>query len=229
MENGGTSETMMSALRSILLGLLVSAAPGLSAKAAQCGSFGQITARIAVREPPIVLGRDFDLDELDAMASQSASVARHPAFGFYRLTLGYAQPRVSIGTAVEPGVPAPPCPSVVVDAELVVTAQQIEIARDLKPCQVSAVLSHYRRHAITISLALHRFAAGLSPELERQLALYVGDHSLRSGSDTTDIREHVSELLDGAVGGFMASVPKLQEGVGTPAEMRSLIKSCSSG
>lgn len=227
MENGGTSETVMSALRFILLGLLVSATPGLSAKAAQCGSFGQITARVAVREPPIVLGKDFDLDELDAMASQSAFVARHPAFGFYRLTLGYAQPRIFIGTAVEPGVPVPPCPSVVVDAELVVTAQQIEIARDLKPCQVSAVLSHYRRHAITIRLALHRFADDLSPELEKQLTIYIGDHVFRSGSDTTDLREQVSELLDRAVGGFMTSIPRLQEDADTSEEIRSLTQSCA--
>lgn len=219
---------MMSVLRFLLLGMFILATPGLSAEAAQCISFDQIAVRVAVREPPVSVKTSFDLLELSAMLSRSTSVAKHPAFGFYRLDIGYAQPRIVMETSSDPGNGPVPCPSVLIDAELVVTDQQIEIARDPTACQLPAVISHYRRHAAAASLALHRFAAGLAPDLKRQVVAYLGDPPLRSESDADALRGRVSELLDEAVGVFMASVPKLQEGVDTPAEIRSLTESCSS-
>ena len=183
---------MMSALRFLLLGMLIVATPGLSAEAAQCSSFGQIAVRVAVHEPPVLVKMSFDHLELSAISWRRTSVAKHPAFGFYRLNVGYAQPRIAMEASSGPGIGPVLCSSVAVDAELVVTDQQIEIARDLTPCQVPAVISHYRGHAAAVSLALHRFAADLVPDLKRQVASYLGAHPLRSESDADGPREYVS-------------------------------------
>jgi len=170
----------------------------------------------------------FDLSELETASSLVVPVAKHPALGFSGMTVGYARPLIIIDAVPGPETGRLPCPRVGVKTELVVTDQRLEIARDLRLCQVPAVIAHYRRHAAAASLALHRFATELSPRLEEQVEFYLRENSLSTGADIAELQDYLDESLDQALGAFIVSVPDFQQVVDTPAEIRALNEPCSS-
>lgn len=213
----------------VLIGALAAAAPGVTAEAAGCGSRGPASVEVAVREAPLSVRTDFSLAELGGMSVQLSREVRHPVLGLYSMSVGYMLRRVAVDALPPSRTGGPPCLHVVVQAELVATDQRIEVGRDLlgDPCRLRAAIAHYGHHAAAASRALERFAAQLPHGLEPQMDRYVAGHSVRPGAEDAALRSYVGDLLDQAVGTFIASLLDVQSDVDTAEEARILAMPCS--
>ena len=202
-------------------GLGIAWASPADAKPACDGRY-RLTIRASVLSSIPHVRTDFSAADLQAMASKASHAQRHQPLGFYKDTLGY---RVIVDTRREPGNP---CPTILVDAQLVEGERVIQIARDLQPtqCLFDAVLSHYRHHAEAAYIALK----GLALRLPAMLRAAVEHDAPRDSKDDAALRQEIemrsNAVLDAEIAAYAGSFQTLQSKVDTSAEIRKLDGGC---
>lgn len=163
---------------------------------------------------------DFSAAELRAMAPGNQ---RHDPLGFYRNAVGY---RLAVNVRKAHGGR---CPTAVVDAQIVETQRDIQIASDLlnDPCLMRIAVQHYRRHAEAADQALQDMAQDLLPKL-RDNALRI--MRVKDGGVPLQarIKAELGSVLDAAVAAFTNSVPAIRDAVDAQSDFQKLITGCGS-
>ncbi len=148
---------------------------------------------------------------------------RHDPLGFYRNAVGY---RLAVNVRKAHGGG---CPTAVVDAQIVETQRDIQIASDLlnDPCLMRIAVQHYRRHAEAADQALQNMSQDLLLTL-RDNAL--GIMRVKDGSAPLQarIKAELGSVLGAAVAAFSSSVPAIRDAVDAQSDFKKLITGCGS-
>lgn len=163
---------------------------------------------------------DFSAAELRAMAPGNQ---RHDPLGFYRNAVGY---RLAVNVRKARGSG---CPAAVVDAQIVETQRDIQIASDLlnDSCLMRITVQHYHRHAEAADQALQNMSQDLLPTLRddvlRIMRVKDGGVPLQAR-----IKAELGHVLDAAVAAFTKSVPAIRDAVDAQSDFQKLITGCGS-
>lgn len=196
----------------------MAASARISVRAAErCADPANVTVQMSMQSAALPVHTDFSAAELRAMAPGNH---RHDPLGFYRNAVGY---RLAVN--VREGE----CPTVVVDAQLVETQRDIQIASDLlkSPCLMRIAVQHYRRHAEAADQPLLDMAHDL-PNALRDNALRI----LRTKDGSVPFQAHIKvelgSVLDATVAAFTKSVPAIRDAVDAQSDFQKLITGCDS-
>ena len=171
---------------------------------------------LAVHNPPIIRS-DFDTKQLEALATKSGLLRKHPPLGFYAGLFGYT-------IDVRFGRDANSCIRIVsIRLNMQLFDRRIEIADDLRrePCRYQLVLDHYKRHAAADDQVFSVYAR----RVEQALRKAPSEQILKG--DSSSIKQAVAELAERALASFGAARDAIRDSVDTPEEVAKLVHGCS--
>ncbi len=202
----------------LLLAAAAVAGPLPSSSAAGCHGPVVLAVKVDVVSTALSVKTDFSAAELRAM---SPGPHRHPPIGYYRNDVGY---RLAVNVSSAAMIS---CPVIRIAAQLVVTRQEIELARDLRSdtCRFELAEAHYFRHAAAAASMLDRTARDLRGALQHAVAqlppLSIDGPAARDQLDAA-LRPVILAALDR----FTASTATVRDTVDTPAEVARLKNGC---
>ena len=191
--------------------------------ASACPQSPPTKVHVVGRADEITIGSEFELAQLRELSDRFGRRGKHEPLGFYLSNIS-GETAVSVRNDRQDFCEGP----VEIDVTIRLTNRHIEIGRDLKnnPCQFSAVLEHYQRHAAADTELLQRFVALVIQTLARRTLPDLINEAWNNSSAEKTLAPAIQSIIDPVLDEMHAEQSSVIGAVDTPAEVRRVEQTC---